>query len=112
MINPLVMAELEKSHAEAKRRLEQVLATQRSTPTIGRSQTQLSLQRRVKELQDQVDGWQRVIVAARCAELEDQKALPDSHDGRKCSCGKGVKFGVSDGVMHRFDNACYTAHGR
>lgn len=83
MINPLVMAELEKARAEAARRLEQVLATQRSTPTIGRSQTQLSLQRRARELRDQVDGWTRVIVVARFAELEDNIAARSS-EPRQC----------------------------
>lgn len=64
-LNPLVIAELRRDQAEAKLKYEAILADQRKTPSlIGRSNIQLSLQRKAKELKDQLDTWNWLVAVA------------------------------------------------
>ena len=60
-MNLLVLAKLQKLTADAVLAHEKILAKQRSTPTIGRHATQLSLQRQANELKDQLDAWERIF---------------------------------------------------
>lgn len=64
-LNPLVLAEIRRDRAEAALKLEAALASQRKIPNlIGRSNSQLALQRQVKELRDQLDTWNWLVSVA------------------------------------------------
>lgn len=60
-MNDLVMAELQTKVAQAVQAHEKIQAQIRSTPTVGRHATQLSLQRRAKELREQKETWERIF---------------------------------------------------
>ena len=64
-LNALVLAEIRRDQAEAKLKYEAVLAEQRKVPSlIGRSNQQLALQRKAKELKDQLDTWNWLVAVA------------------------------------------------
>lgn len=63
-MNRVVLAKLQQLTADAVLAHERILAKQRSTPTVGRSQTQLALQRQARELQDQLQAWETIFQTA------------------------------------------------
>lgn len=72
-LNALVLAEIRRDQAEAKLKYEAVLAEQRKVPSlIGRSNQQLALQRKAKELKDQLDTWNWLVAVAQ----HEETAVP------------------------------------
>lgn len=64
-MNDLVLAELDRLHAEAAARTERLRADARGLPTlIGHSNRQLLLQRKIKEQLNQAQTWHRLILLA------------------------------------------------
>ena len=72
-LNALVLAEIRRDQAEAKLKYESVLAEQRKVPSlVGRSNQQLALQRKAKELKDQLDTWNWLVAVAQ----HEETAVP------------------------------------